>query len=162
MPELSTRPYLLRAIFEWCNDSGFTPYISVVVDGYTRVPPQFVRNGQIVLNISHGATSGLMMGNDAISFKARFGGVSRDIYIPVENVVAIYASENGEGMAFEAPQPDARRAEASPPPVLRPVSSTDDEGATASSSEPPDDAPEPPEPSGSPRGNGRPSLTRVK
>ncbi|MBS1169812.1 MAG: ClpXP protease specificity-enhancing factor [Burkholderiaceae bacterium] len=157
MPELSTRPYLLRAIFEWCNDSGFTPYISVMVDEYTRVPPQFVSNGQIVLNISHGATSGLMMGNDAISFKARFGGVSREIYIPVENVVAIYASESGEGMAFEPPSPDARRAEASPPPVLRPVSSADGEGAEAASG--PDDAPEPTEP---PRSNGRPSLTRIK
>lgn len=100
MPTPSTKPYLLRAIFEWCTDSGFTPYLAVVVDETTRVPMPFVKNGQIVLNISYGATSALKMENDAISFKARFGGVARDIFIPVENIIAIYASENGEGMAF--------------------------------------------------------------
>lgn len=91
----------MRAIYEWCTDNGYTPYMAVKVNHAARVPMEFVRNGEIVLNISFGATSGLKMDNDAVAFKARFGGVSRDIYVPVENVVALYASENGQGMAFE-------------------------------------------------------------
>ena len=91
----------MRAIYEWCTDNGFTPYMAVKVNHAARVPMEFVRNGEIVLNISFGATSGLKMDNDAVAFKARFGGVSRDIYVPVENVLAVYASENGQGMAFE-------------------------------------------------------------
>lgn len=101
MEEISTKPYLLRAIYEWCTDNGYTPHIAVAVDAETRVPMQFVQNGQIVLNISFDATSGLKMDNDAIRFSARFGGVSKDIVIPVTNVMAIYAQENGQGMAFE-------------------------------------------------------------
>jgi len=99
--ENATKPYLVRAIHEWCADNGFTPYIAVDVDAYTKLPMQFVREGQIVLNISHDATSGLMIDNESIRFKARFGGVSQDIYIPVVNVMAIYAKENGHGMAFD-------------------------------------------------------------
>lgn len=91
----------MRAIYEWCTDNGYTPYLAVKVNHAARVPMEFVRNGEIVLNISFGATSGLKMDNDAVVFKARFGGVSRDIYVPVENVLAVYASENGQGMAFE-------------------------------------------------------------
>ena len=102
MSEISTKPYLLRAIYEWCTDNGFTPYVSVKVNGAVQVPMEFVRKGEIVLNISFGATSGLKMDNDAISFKARFGGVSRDIRVPVNNVQAIFASENGQGMVFDA------------------------------------------------------------
>ena len=101
MPDISTKPYMLRAIYEWCTDSGFTPYLAVKVDGSTTVPMEFVKKGEIVLNISFGATSGLKMDNDAIHFHARFGGVSREIYVPVHNVLAIYANENGQGMAFE-------------------------------------------------------------
>src|SRR4051794_24851139 len=103
MSEISTKPYLLRAIYEWCTDNGYTPYLAAVVDGRTRVPREFVKNGEIVLNISFTATSGLKMDNDVIEFHARFGGVARDISVPVENVVAIYARENGQGMAFEMP-----------------------------------------------------------
>ncbi len=102
MAEISTKPYLLRAIYEWCTDSGYTPHIAVKVDAGTRVPMAYVRNGEIVLNISYGATHGLSIDNDAISFAARFSGVSRDIYIPIECVLAIYANETGQGMAFEA------------------------------------------------------------
>lgn len=102
MSEISTKPYLLRAIYEWCTDNGFTPYVSVKVNGAVQVPMEFVRKGEIVLNISFGATSGLKMDNDAISFKARFGGVSREIRVPVNNVQAIFASENGQGMVFDA------------------------------------------------------------
>lgn len=101
MSEISTKPYFMRAIYEWCSDNGYTPYLAVKVNVATKVPMEFVRNGEIVLNISFGATSGLKMDNEAVSFKARFGGVSRDLYIPVANVMAIYASENGQGMAFE-------------------------------------------------------------
>ena len=101
MPETSTKPYLLRAIYEWCTDNGYTPYLAAMVDANTRVPREFVKNGEIVLNISFSATSGLKMDNDLINFHARFGGVAREISVPVENVVAIYARENGQGMAFE-------------------------------------------------------------
>jgi stringent starvation protein B len=101
MSEISTKPYLLRAIYEWCTDNGFTPYLSVKVSGAVQVPMEFVRKGEIVLNIAFTATSGLKMDNEAVSFKARFGGVSRDIYVPVANVQAIFASENGQGMVFD-------------------------------------------------------------
>ncbi len=95
---------MLRALHEWCTDSGFTPYIAVQVTPPVRVPQQFVRDGQIVLNISYEATNALKMDNTAIQFRARFGGIPQDIYIPVNNVIAIYASENGQGMAFEMNQ----------------------------------------------------------
>lgn len=101
MTGISTKPYLLRAIYEWCSDNGFTPYLSVKVNAAVQVPMEFVRKGEIVLNVAFSATSGLKMDNDAVTFKARFGGVSRDIYIPVRNVQAIFASENGQGMVFD-------------------------------------------------------------
>ncbi len=104
MAETSTKPYLIRAIHEWCADNGFTPYIAVAVDARTRVPREFVRNGEIVLNVSMMATHRLKLGNDFIEFQARFGGTPRELSIPVENVSAIYARENGHGMAFEVPK----------------------------------------------------------
>lgn len=97
----STKPYLIRAIHEWCCDNGFTPYIAVAVDARTRVPREFVRDGQIVLNVGYEASNKLTMGNELITFQARFSGVARDIAVPVSNVAAIYARENGVGMAFE-------------------------------------------------------------
>ena len=97
-----TRPYLIRALHEWCTDNGFTPYLAVFVDGSVRVPMEFVKNQEIVLNVGFDATSGLQLGNEFIEFKARFGGVARDIVVPVDHVVAIYARENGQGMAFPA------------------------------------------------------------
>lgn len=97
----STKPYLVRAIYEWCSDNGFTPYLAVVVGKQTRVPMEFVKEGQIVLNVSTEATNRLVLGNEFIEFQARFGGVARDISVPLTNVVAIYARENGGGMAFE-------------------------------------------------------------
>lgn len=100
MQEISTKPYLLRALYEWCTDNGFTPHIAVRVDNQTRVPRQFVRDGEIVLNISFEATSQLQMGNELIEFHARFSGKSHKIEVPVANVLAIYARENGQGMAF--------------------------------------------------------------
>ncbi|MBK7003780.1 MAG: ClpXP protease specificity-enhancing factor [Burkholderiales bacterium] len=96
----STRPYLIRALYEWCTDNGFTPFIAVLVDETVRVPIEYVKDGEIVLNISFDATSALNIGNAFIEFKGRFGGVARDIYVPVDRVLAIYARENGQGMAF--------------------------------------------------------------
>lgn len=98
----STKPYMIRAIHEWCCDNGFTPYIAVVADQRARVPREYVRDGQIVLNIGYEATGHLNIANDGITFQARFGGVARDIAVPIGNVVAVYAKENGAGMAFEA------------------------------------------------------------
>ncbi|GGI53884.1 ClpXP protease specificity-enhancing factor [Oxalicibacterium solurbis] len=160
MSETSTKPYLLRAIYEWCTDNGYTPYMAVVVDGHTRVPMEFVKNGEIVLNISFSATSGLKMENELIRFSARFGGVSRDIVVPVDNVVAIYARENGQGMAFEATNTaDAGQVE----PVDAPESTTPilasvptERPADSEGSDDPEHDPEPPKKSG------RPTLTRIK
>jgi stringent starvation protein B len=101
MQEISTKPYLVRALYEWCTDNGFTPHIAVRVDAATRVPREFVRNGEIVLNISFTATSQLQMGNEWIEFTARFSGRAHKIEVPVANVLAIYARENGQGMAFQ-------------------------------------------------------------
>lgn len=100
MTELSTKPYLIRAIHEWCTDSGLTPHIVVTLGKYTRVPMEFAKDGQIVLNISQASTRNLLIGNDLIRFSARFGGVSRDIEVPVEAVASIYARENGQGLSF--------------------------------------------------------------
>ena len=99
----STRPYLIRALYEWCTDNGLTPYVVVRVDDSVQVPREYVKDGEIVLNISFDATSALQLGNDYIEFKARFGGKPREILVPVGRVVAIYARENGQGMAFPPP-----------------------------------------------------------
>ncbi|THF65921.1 ClpXP protease specificity-enhancing factor [Pseudothauera nasutitermitis] len=101
MSTASTKPYLIRAIYEWCVDQGFTPYLAAVVDGDTLVPPGAARDGQIVLNIDPQATHQLSLGNERITFQARFGGVAQSVGIPVDNVLAVYARENGQGMAFE-------------------------------------------------------------
>jgi stringent starvation protein B len=97
----STKPYLIRAIHEWCADQGFTPYMAVKVDATTRVPREFVKDGEIVLNIGLEATHQLLLGNEEITFQARFGGRPFPVVVPIERIAAIYASENGEGMAFE-------------------------------------------------------------
>lgn len=163
MSEISTKPYLLRAIYEWCTDNGYTPYLAAAVDGRTRVPHEFVKNGEIVLNVSFTATSGLKMGNEFVEFHARFGGVARDISIPVENVVAIYARENGQGMAFEVSPPaqdveqaaDDDNARKSSAPSLSAVPSAEGEDADAPASDPTDD-------NNPPKKGGRPTLTRIK
>jgi stringent starvation protein B len=169
----STRPYLIRALHDWCTDNGFTPYVAVFVDRSVQVPLEYVKNSEIVLNIGFEATSSLRLGNDTIEFKARFGGVARDIVVPIDHVVAIYARENGQGMAF--PAPHAEGGEQQPTPIepradagrgLR-LASSDDASPTpppgprllsnepAESGEPPPDPPAPP-------GGQRPSLKRVK
>lgn len=109
----TTKPYLIRAIHEWCADRGFTPYVAVKVDATTRVPREFVKDGEIVLNVGIEATHQLSLGNEEITFQARFGGRAFPVVVPIERVAAIYAKENGEGMAFEVTEtPAATAAEA--------------------------------------------------
>jgi stringent starvation protein B len=102
---LSTKPYMIRAIYEWCVDNGFAPHLVVTVDEHTRVPMGFVKDGEIVLNINYTAIKNLQLDNDAITFSARFNGVSHSIYIPVRVVKGIFARENGQGMFFETEAP---------------------------------------------------------
>ena len=154
-PLPSTRPYLIRALHAWCCDNGFTPHLAVQVEVDVRVPMEFVRDGQIVLNVGMDATQGLDLGNDFICFKARFGGVPRDISVPVDRVLAIYARENGQGMSFpvvpfapEAAEDDAAPAAPSARPALRTVPAR---------AEPPSDGPQPPDDAGP-----RPTLKRIK
>ncbi|VXC17568.1 ClpXP protease specificity-enhancing factor [Massilia sp. 9I] len=158
MSEISTKPYLLRAIYEWCTDSGYTPYLAVKVDAATTVPMEYVRKGEIILNISYGATSGLKMDNDAIHFRARFNGVSRELYIPVQNVLAIYANENGQGMAFEVNTTASEMASSAPEEASAPsLSAVPAKQETPAETVPaPDDNDEPP------KKGGRPTLTRIK
>ena len=173
MSELSTKPYLIRAIHQWCTDSGYTPYIAVLADEAVRVPREFVKNGEIVLNISPLATNRLQLGNETIEFQARFGGVAREVFVPIDKVLAVYARENGQGMAFEVPRErGARRSRPAgasrpgrhgrrwrwcrsragdPNGMSRAESSNGDQAATS----PPDDTPP------APRGE-RPKLTRIK
>ena len=148
----STRPYLIRGLYEWCTDNGFTPFIAVLVDESVRVPNEFVKDGEIVLNISFDATSALKLGNDYIEFKGRFGGVARDILVPVDRVLAIYARENGQGMAFPLLASSAATA-------VAPAADAQAVTLTTVTSEKPDT----PNPDGTrPNSGGRPSLTRVK
>ncbi|MBU6460800.1 MAG: ClpXP protease specificity-enhancing factor, partial [Proteobacteria bacterium] len=100
MQGLSTRPYLMRAIYDWCRDCGLTPHMLVRVDAQTQVPSEYVRDGQIVLNISESACRNLVMDNQAVSFSARFGGVPRDIWVPVSHVMGVFAQESGQGLMF--------------------------------------------------------------
>ncbi|MCX7271262.1 MAG: ClpXP protease specificity-enhancing factor [Burkholderiales bacterium] len=163
----STRPYLVRALHEWCTDNGFTPYVAVLVDETVQVPREYVNNGEIVLNVSFDATSGMQLSNEFIQFKARFGGVAREIVVPMGRVIAIYAKENGQGMAFPAPAPtptgtavDAAAASDSPPepPAGRPAPTP--AGAAVDAAAASDSPPEPP--AGSPSNSTRPQLKRVK
>jgi stringent starvation protein B len=124
----STRPYLLRALYEWCADNGLTPYVAAYVDDTVKVPREHVKNNEIVLNISMDATSNLKIDNDFLQFKARFGGVAREIVVPIDHIIAIYARENGQGMAFPVPQSVPPRGEVKESPAaerrpqgLRPV-----------------------------------------
>ena len=132
MSEPSTKPYLIRAIFEWCTESGFTPFIAVHVDANTRVPQEFVKNNEIVLNISALATSKLVIGNEAVEFQARFGGKARVISVPIANVSAIYARENGHGMAFDLAEAGSARGHE--PPALPAPSSPASVSSSASAS----------------------------
>jgi stringent starvation protein B len=122
MAERSSKPYLIRAIHEWCSDSNLTPYLSVRVDSATRVPAEFVKNGEIVLNVSYDATHRLTIGNDVIQFTARFNGASRECSIPVEAVTGIFAKETGQGLLFQGEA--AQNGAAGPTEPSPPASST--------------------------------------
>ncbi len=156
----STRPYLIRALHDWCTDNGFTPYVAVFVDASVQVPSEYVKNNEIVLNVGFEATTGLKLGNEFIEFKARFGGTSRDIQVPIDHVIAIYARENGQGMAFPVPtdasaglsgKEDASQKSASGLRLATAEPAATDE-ATGGNDVPPDTPPP----------SGRPSLKRVK
>jgi stringent starvation protein B len=112
MAETSTKPYMIRALHEWCTDNGYTPQIVVRVDQNTMVPPAHIRDGQITLNIGMMATKGLVLGNDSIEFQARFNGVTENLYIPVGAVTALYARETGAGMGFEVEEPNSNNTPA--------------------------------------------------
>jgi len=149
--EIPTKPYLLRALYEWCVDNGYTPHLAVKVDSRAQVPQEYVKNGEITLNCSPTAVHKLQMGNEVIEFSARFAGVARQISVPVASVYAIYARETGHGMTFEidGPRPELQSvAEAEPAPQR-------DAPVTALPA-----PPTPPEP-GKP-GGGKPTLRRVK
>lgn len=105
-PELSTaKPFLLRAMYEWCCELGQTPYVSVFVDHLVQVPMQFVSKGEITLNIGLEAANSLVISNETLEFKARFGGIVRHVIVPVTHIMAIYGRENGQGMAFPISDP---------------------------------------------------------
>ena len=120
--EISTKPYLLRALYEWCVDNGYTPHLAVKVDSRSQVPSEYVRNGEITLNVSPSAVHKLQMGNELIEFSARFAGVARQISVPVACVYALYARETGHGMTFDvdavkpAVQADAEQENGKPGP----------------------------------------------
>ena len=140
----STRPYLIRALYDWCSENGFTPYVAVKVDASVQVPREYVQGGEIVLNVSMDATSSLKLGNDFIEFKARFGGKPRDIMVPIHRVMAIYARENGQGMAFPITEDGAPVTTLSAVNLNEAQSRSDDEPTPPSTSPP------------------RPALKRIK
>ena len=154
MAETSTKPYMIRALHEWCTDNGYTPHIVVRVDQNTMVPPAHIRDGQITLNIGMMATKSLVLGNDSIEFQARFNGVTENLYVPVGAVTAIYARETGAGMGFEVEEPSTDNA---------PATNSSTAGFAGGSQE---QAPETVSPSATPSATAtdpnRPTLTIVK
>jgi stringent starvation protein B len=182
--DTSTKPYLIRAIHEWCSDNGYTPYLAVSIDSRCVVPRDYVKAGEIVLNVSVSATNALSMGNELIEFQARFGGVARDISVPIECVSAVYARENGHGMAFDVPKPLALTPEeaalqtitapgkkptlkavpesAAPPPVLLIDVSADVKSVVAEDKTGDQGSSEAPDLTPPPTNGGPPKLKRVK
>jgi stringent starvation protein B len=152
MKEIPTKPYVLRALFEWCVDNGYTPHLAVKVDSRAQVPPEYVKGGEITLNISPNAVHKLQMGNELIEFSARFGGVARQISVPVTNVYALYARETGHGMTFEV---DGGNAGAKPS-----VQAKGETEPVSANSKPPAALPAPTPPT-KPSG-GKPTLRRIK
>ncbi|PYC22080.1 ClpXP protease specificity-enhancing factor [Pseudomonas mosselii] len=137
----SSRPYLVRALYEWIVDNDCTPHMLVNAEyPAVQVPQGFASDGQIVLNISPSAVRSLHMDNEAVSFEGRFGGVAHSLFVPIGAILGIYARENGQGMVFELEPP------------------LEDEDDLEDDAVEPDDQ-GPPEP---PRPSGRPSLKVVK
>lgn len=164
----SSQPYLIRAWHEWCTDNGLTPYVTVSVDASVQVPREYVKDDEIVLNISYDSTTGLQMGNEYLAFKARFAGVVRDVMVPVDRVLAIFARENGQGMAFPKASPQAQGDEHA-------ASSQDDDTQDQDgtpvepshlTSVPATNVPDAQKPAEKlpvkPQASGRPTLTRIK
>ena len=120
MSEQSAKPYLIRAICEWCADNGLTPYIAVKVNSQTRVPAGFVKNGEIVLNISRGATRRLTIDNESVQFTARFNGASQEVAVPVSAIAGVFAKESGYGFAFTVPSDPVSSLHAATAPVQAP------------------------------------------
>src|SRR5690349_8234261 len=152
MKEIPTKPYVLRALFEWCVDNGYTPHLAVKVDSRTQVPPEYVKGGEITLNISPTAVHKLQMGNELIEFSARFGGVARQISVPVPNVYALYARETGHGMTFDIDGP-------------KPSVQSKGESENTALPRPPTALPAPVTPDPNPKkppGGGKPTLRRIK
>lgn len=143
--EIPTKPYLLRALYEWCVDNGYTPHLAVKVDSRTQVPLEYVKNGEITLNIGPTAVHKMQLGNDLVEFSARFGGTARQISVPVANVYALYGRETGHGMTFEVDAPKAAHQ----------VLAEAEAHAPASGQDVPPDPPRP-------ASGGRPALRRVK
>jgi stringent starvation protein B len=148
MGETPTKPYLLRALYEWCVDNGYTPHLAVKVDAQAQVPAEYVKGGEITLNISPTAVHKLQMGNERIEFSARFGGVARQISVPIAAVHALYARETGHGMTFDID-------------TVKPAVQAGAESDSAAAPKPAQTAlPAPPDPKKP--GGGKPRLTRVK
>src|SRR5436190_21109200 len=145
MSEVPTKTYILRALYEWCVDNGYTPHLAVKVDSHVQVPSEYVKAGEITLNISPTAVHKLQMGNEQIDFSARFGGVARQIAVPIAAVHALYARETGHGMTFDA--------EPAKPPVQAAAEGEPVKAVPTALPAPSD----PKRPTG-----GKPRLTRVK
>jgi stringent starvation protein B len=155
MSEIATKPYLLRALYEWCVDNGYTPHVAVKVDSKTQVPSEYVKNGEITLNVSPSAVHKLQLGNELIEFSARFAGVARQIAVPIANVYAIYARETGHGMTFDVD------------PAAKPATQAVAEAEPAAPREAPMSLPAPanttpPQPGKPGGGKPKPQLRRVK
>jgi stringent starvation protein B len=148
MAEIPTKPYLLRALFDWCVDNGYTPHLAVKVDSKTQVPAEYVKNGEIILNVSPNAVHKLQIGNELVEFSARFGGVARQISMPIASVYALYARETGHGMTFDLDGPklsvQAKGGSEAVPITTRPPTALP--------------VPDPKKPSG----GGKPTLRRIK
>ena len=158
MPETSIKPYLLRALYEWCVDNGYTPHLAVKVDSRTQVPSEYVKNGEITLNVGPTAVHKLQMGNEVIEFSARFGGVARQISVPIANIYALYARETGHGMTFDidSAKPSVQSDAEAEPALASPRMSLTPLRESSLRLKNPPEAPEPPKP------GGKPTLRRIK
>ena len=139
MSEQSDKPYLVRAICEWCADNGLTPYLAVKVNAKTRVPASFVKNGEIVLNVSSTATRRLTVDNEWIQFTARFNGASQEVAVPMSAVAGIFAKETGYGFAFSVPTDPVASLTAATSPAEAPNVNVND--APVENGKAPDDKP---------------------
>ncbi|MDH4192504.1 MAG: ClpXP protease specificity-enhancing factor [Betaproteobacteria bacterium] len=153
MEEIPSKPYLLRALYQWCVDNGYTPYLGVRVDSRAQVPTEHVKNGEITLNISPLAVHKLQMGDEQIEFSARFNGLARQIAVPVASVFALYARETGGGMSFDSEPAKPMGQAAGETDSRAPVPSVVPHAAPSNTA---DESPTKPSP------GGKPTLRRVK